>query len=75
MIDTILMSDTHVFIRYTRKDVESARMLYRDLRNAGLNPWFDQGLLLPGQSWKSAIKKAIHDSRYFIALLSSNSVE
>jgi hypothetical protein len=69
------MSGSQVFISYTRKDIESARRLYRDLRNAGLTPWLDEESLLPGQNWKSAIKKVIRDSRHFIALLSSSSVE
>lgn len=55
--------------------MEYARRLYRDLRSAGLTPWLDRESLLPGQNWKSEIRKAIYDSRYFIALLSSNSVE
>jgi hypothetical protein len=42
---------------------------------AGLDPWLDSQSLLGGQNWKIAIKDAIKNSRYFIPLLSSNSVE
>jgi hypothetical protein len=42
---------------------------------AGLDPWLDTQSLLGGQNWKIAIKDAIKNSRYFIPLLSSNSVE
>ena len=69
------MANLQIFISYAREDVEAARKLYRDLKNAELNPWLDEEVLLPGQNWKSAIKKAIKESRFFIALLSSNSVK
>jgi len=39
-----------------------------------MNPWIDEESLLPGQNWRIAISNAIRDSRYFVALLSSNSV-
>ena len=64
------MANLQIFISYAREDVEAARKLYRDLKNAELNPWLDEEVLLPGQNWKSAIKKAIKESRFFIALLS-----
>jgi hypothetical protein len=63
-----------VFISYGHEDISSAVRLYQDLERAGLTPWLDKEKLLPGQKWEPAIKKAIRDSRYFIALLSSNSV-
>jgi hypothetical protein len=68
-------SPDQVFISYVRQDAEAANRLYNDLKKAGLNPWLDTKSLLPGQKWKIAIKNAIRNSRYFIALLSSNSVE
>jgi predicted aspartyl protease len=63
-----------VFISYAREDLEIASRLYKDFKEIGLNPWFDQISLLPGQKWKIEIKKAIKNSRYFLALLSSQSV-
>jgi hypothetical protein len=65
---------TSVFISYARANAEQALRLYGDLTRAGVNVWLDQEELLPGQHWKSAIENAIRDSRYFIALLSSESV-
>jgi hypothetical protein len=64
-----------VFISYAREDTEVANRLYNDLKMAGLEPWLDTQSLLAGQNWKVAIKDAIKNSRYFIPLLSSNSVE
>lgn len=63
-----------VFLSYAREDAEHARRLFLALREAGLNPWFDKESLLPGQNWRSAVRDAIRESRFFIALLSSNSV-
>ncbi len=63
-----------VFISYAREDYETAKRLYDDLKSAGLIPWMDDEDLLPGQNWELTITKAIKSSRYFIALLSKESV-
>lgn len=63
-----------VFISYAREDVEIAYRIYHDFKRMGLNPWFDQVSLLPGQNWKIEIRKAIKNSRYFLALFSQQSV-
>lgn len=63
-----------VFISYARDDGEYARRLFADLKNVGFDPWLDEENLLPGQKWKPQIDKAIRESNFFLALLSSNSV-
>src|SRR5256885_15297713 len=63
-----------VFLSYAREDGESALKLYNELVEAGINVWFDQESLAPGAKWKLAIRSAIRQSRYFIALMSSRSV-
>lgn len=63
-----------IFLNYAREDLDIATRIYKDLSTTGLNIWFDSESLLPGKKWKSEIKKAIRDSKYFIALLSSHSV-
>jgi hypothetical protein len=63
-----------VFISYAREDIEAARRLYEELSSEGLNVWFDVKSLLPGQEWKIVINKIIRDSRFFLAILSSNSI-
>jgi TIR domain len=40
-----------------------------------LKPWLDKEDLLPGQTWNSEIRKAIKNSRYFIGLFSSTSIQ
>jgi hypothetical protein len=64
-----------VFISYARQDSEAANRLYDDLKISGLEPWLDTESLLGGENWRIAIKEAISNSRYFIPLLSSNSLE
>ena len=64
-----------IFISYARQDSDAARKLYNDLTSkTDLKPWLDKEDLLPGQSWDLEIRKAIKNSRYFIALFSSTSV-
>ena len=64
-----------VFISYAKEDKHSADRLYRELRQAGVKPWIDSVDLIVGQPWENTIRKAIHDSDYFLALVSSRSVK
>ncbi len=64
-----------VFISYAKEDLDAAQKLHKHLDEAGLEPWLDEINSTPGRNWRSEIGEAIRDSRYFIALLSSNSVE
>jgi len=62
---------TKVFISYAHEDLETAQKLYEQLLAIpGIEPWFDKANLLPGMKWKPAIRKAIRESDYFLALLS-----
>lgn len=63
-----------IFISYGREDYPAAKRLFDDLRSAGLKPWLDREHLVPGQKWKIAIRRAIRESRFFVALLSSRTV-
>ena len=65
-----------IFLSYSRADKEQARKLYNDLKKSpDIHVWFDEQDLLPGIRWEPAITKAIRESRYFIALMSKDSVE
>lgn len=64
-----------IFISYAKEDITAARHLYRDLLEAGFQPWLDVIDLLPGQKFDSEIRKAIKNCLYFVALVSSNSIE
>jgi hypothetical protein len=64
---------TKVFISYGHEDIEAARKLYEELKSVhGVDPWFDKECLLPGMRWRPAIRKAIRESQFFIALLSES---
>src|SRR5580658_934660 len=63
-----------VFISYAREDADRARRLFNSLTQAGAEPWLDVENLLPGQHWESEIEKAIKQTDFFIALLSSKSL-
>ena len=67
-------SDTKVFLCYAREDYDSAKRLYDDLKKSDVIPWMDSEDLLPGQKWRVAIPKALKESRYVLALLSSHSL-
>ena len=63
------------FLSYARADSKKAKRLYEDLRRlAGIRIWFDRIDLLPGVKWEPAIRKAIRESDYFLAVLSNQSV-
>lgn len=65
---------TRVFISYAHEDIESALKMYEQLNAIeGVDPWFDKENLLPGMKWRPAIKKAIRESDFFLALLSKRS--
>jgi hypothetical protein len=70
----LFRSSPQVFLSYAREDIDAARRLFNDLRNAGVKVWFDKESLVPGQRWKSTIKQAIRDSDFFLALLSAKSL-
>lgn len=67
-------TDEFVFLSYAREDGALARRLYEDLRYNGVDVWFDQETILPGQRWKDAIADGIRSARYVIPLLSTRSV-
>lgn len=64
----------HAFLSYARIDLKYAARLYRDLTAAGANLWFDRADLQLGIQWRPAIRKAIREARYFVPVLSKQSV-
>jgi hypothetical protein len=63
-----------IFICYGKKDADYAHKLYEDLRVHDFDPWINDKSIIPGQNWKCAIGNAIKNCRFFIALLSSHSL-
>lgn len=71
-----MSEEAMVFLSYAREDQEDAKKIFNNLRKNGVSVWadFDDVSLPPGSKWEPAIKRAIRESRYFLAILSSNSV-
>jgi hypothetical protein len=63
-----------VFLSYSRRDLKFVERLAWDLKAAGLEVWYDLSGLKVGARWGKEIQKAIRESRYFVAILSPNSV-
>ena len=64
-----------LFLSYERKDQEAVERLYHMLQGAGYEPWMDKYDILPGQRWRDAIKKAVQKSNFFLACMSTNSLD
>jgi len=62
------------FLSYAHEDRLQVRNLYDKLKARGFDPWLDEERLRGGQTWELEIKKAIKGCDFFIACLSSNSV-
>lgn len=63
-----------VFIAHASKDKPKALEIFEILRENGLDPWLDQESLSPGDRWEVEIRQAIKKARFFVPLLSKNSV-
>ncbi len=64
---------TFAFLSYAREDLDAAREIYQYLTISGITTWFDEESLRPGERWREAIERAIRESSYFIAVISSRS--
>ena len=48
-----------IFLSYASSDEGRVGKLYKDLVNAGFNPWMSSKDIFPGESWERSIKVAI----------------
>ena len=65
---------TQVFIFYSRKDLDFVERLAKDLKDSGLDVWYDLSGLEIGMHWGMEIQDAILKSKYLIVVLSPNSI-
>lgn len=61
-----------IVLSYAHEDIGMAKKIYHDLKRYGIDVWFDYENISAGQSWKTAIEAIIKQSKYCLALLSSN---
>lgn len=64
-----------VFLCHAHEDKAEVRRLYRQLRTSGFEPWFDEEDLLPGQSWRQEISRAVRESHVVLVCLSRTFVQ
>ena len=61
----------NVFISYSHRDKEVTHKILERLRKAGIEPWIDEELIMPGQSWVQGLHSAISNSDALIVVLSN----
>lgn len=66
-----IKTEKRIFLSYAREDLIRVKKYHKRLLSGGFYPWMDEEDLLPGQLWEYEILRAIQESDYFIALLSS----
>jgi len=64
-----------VFLCHSTRDKAFARELYTKLINFGIDVWFDEKTLLPGQDWELEIERAIQYSDVILVCMSTQSVK
>src|SRR4051812_44207760 len=64
----------YAFLSYSRADQAFAARLARDLREKGINLWFDQLDIPPGRNWDAAIHQALYGAGAVLFLISPYSV-
>lgn len=62
-----------VFISYVQQDYATAQLLAQRLQDVGIDVWLDTELL-PGEHWQDVVDRKLRKSDYFIALISSASL-
>ena len=63
-----------VFLSYSRRDLDFIEKLASDLKDAGIDVWYDLSGLDGGAPWRNAIEKAIRATDVVVVVLSPDSV-
>jgi hypothetical protein len=66
---------SHIFISYSRQDIEFARYLRALLEQEGFAVWIDEGRLTPSARWWKTIEKSIDGCGAFVVVMSPNAYE
>jgi hypothetical protein len=64
-----------VFVSYKRQDYGFVHRLVEDLIARGVNIWLDQRQIQAGKHWDTEIQNALHESQFFLVVLSASSVQ
>lgn len=63
-----------VFLCHAKEDKEQVRRLCNMLESEGINPWFDEKDIMPGDDWELVIRRAIKQSDAIIVCMSQKAV-
>ena len=69
------MSAPKAFICHSSKDKSVVKRLATDLRKNGVEAWYDDWEIFPGDSLRCKIDQGIEDCDYVLAIVSENSFE
>lgn len=69
-----MTAPAQIFLSYAREDRKGVEKLYQRLSEAGFTPWMDTKDIHPGEKWQPRIQEAIRQSHFFLACLSTRSV-
>lgn len=65
----------HVFLSHARADTKSARDVVEHLRRSGIDVWFDDDRLRPGDNWMASIESAILSASAMIVYIGTLGVQ
>jgi hypothetical protein len=63
-----------VFLCHSGLDKPTVRTLYRELKAEGIDPWFDEEELVPGEDWELTIRRAVRETDVVLVCISNVSV-
>jgi hypothetical protein len=72
--ENALTSGLKIFLCHSSQDKEQIRIIYRELKKAGMAPWLDEEHILPGQHWEDTLKTSVRNADVVLACLSRGSV-
>src|SRR5687768_3290646 len=71
---TLMADKSKIFLSYSRRDIQIATALTKDLEALGVNVWMDRHDISIGERWSAAIQKALEDSYAMVLVLSPDSM-
>jgi len=74
ILNTAQQEPLKVFLCHASEDKDSARKLYRRLRQDGYEPWLDEEDLIAGQKWEVEIPRAVRNANVVLVCLSARSI-
>ena len=63
-----------IFLSYSHKDKQWVDIFVRKLKSAGVNIWFDENEIKPGDTWREKLEEGLRLSDSIIMILSPESV-